>query len=408
LASKEAKTALEELSVKKEMTRELLCEVARTSLRTKLEDEIADKLTECIVDAVLAVRQPNQPINLHMVEIMEMQHRSAIDTQLIKGLVLDHGARHPDMPKRNENCYILTSNVSLEYEKTEVNSGFYYKSAEEREKLVKAERAFTDARVQKIIDFKKSVCKDSGDGFILINQKGVDPVSLDALAREGIVALRRAKRRNMERLALACGGHCQNSVDDLTPDCLGRAGLVYETVLGESKFTFVEKCDNPQSVTLLIRGPNRHTISQIKDAVRDGLRSVKNAIEDGKLVPGAGAFEVAVQQRIEEFSKTVKGRQALGVRAFADALLIIPKTLAQNAGLDPMEAIVNLQTETRLNGQPCGVDLKTGEGLIPGDSGIWDNLCVKKQILDSATVISEHFLLIDEIMRAGLATLKGQ
>ena len=160
------------------------------------------------------------------------------------------------MPKRSENCKILTANVSLEYEKTEVNSGFFYKTAEEREKLVKAERAFTDARVQKIIDFKKQVCGNTNgkffilfqklnlfkfwtfifrqllllsilsrfilknfvkDGFILINQKGIDPISLDALAKENIVALRRAKRRNMERLALACGGHAQNSVDELTP-----------------------------------------------------------------------------------------------------------------------------------------------------------------------------------------------
>lgn len=407
LASAEAKKCLEEVAVKKEMTRELLLEVARTSLCTKLDTELAEKLTECIVDAVLAIRQEKEEINLHMVEIMEMQHKSAMDTQLIKGLVLDHGARHPDMPKRSENCFILAANVSLEYEKTEVNSGFFYKTAEEREKLVQAERAFTDARVQKIIDFKKSVCKD-GEGFILINQKGIDPISLDALARENIVALRRAKRRNMERLALSCGGSAMNSVDDLTPDCLGKAGLVYEAVLGENKFTFVEECVDPRSVTLLIRGPNRHTISQIKDAVRDGLRAVKNAIEDGRVVPGAGAFEIAAHERVSEYSKTIKGRESLGVKAFAEALLVVPKTLASNSGHDPMDIVVTLAAETRLNGQPMGVDLETGEAQLPEDAGIWDNYCVKKQILESATVISEHFLLIDEIMRAGLATLKGQ
>jgi len=320
---------------------------------------------------------------------------------------MDHGARHPDMPKRSENCFILAANVSLEYEKTEVNSGFFYKTAEEREKLVKAERAFTDARVQKIIDFKKQVCKD-GEGFILINQKGVDPISLDALARENIVALRRAKRRNMERLALACGGSACNSVDDLTPDVLGKAGLVYEAVLGENKFTFVEDCVDPRSVTLLIRGPNRHTISQIKDAIRDGLRAVKNAIDDGRVVPGAGAFEIAASEKINDYAKTVKGRESLGVKAFADALLIVPKTLATNSGHTAMDVVVTLAQETRLNGTPMGLDLETGEALIPEDSGIWDNYCVKKQILDNATVISEHFLLIDEIMRAGLATLKGQ
>merc|ERR1719259_337840 len=355
---------------KKEMNREILLEVARTSLRTKLDAELSEKLTECIVDAVLAIKKEGEDINLHMVEIMEMQHKSAMDTQLIRGLVMDHGARHLDMPKRSENCFILAANVSLEYEKTEVNSGFFYKTAEEREKLVQAERAFTDARVKKIIDFKKQVCKD-GEGFILINQKGIDPISLDALARENIVALRRAKRRNMERLALACGGSACNSVDDLEPSVLGKAGLVYEAVLGENKFTFVEDCAEPASVTLLIRGPNRHTISQIKDAIRDGLRAVKNAIDDGRVVPGAGAFEIAASEKINDYAKTVKGRESLGVKAFADALLIVPKTLATNSGHTAMDVVVTLAQETRLNGTPMGLDLETGEALIPEDSGIW-------------------------------------
>lgn len=160
LASQEAKKALEDIAEKKDIDRDLLLQVARTSLRTKLDADLAEKLTEAVVDAILAIKKGDEEINLHMVEIMEMQHRSAMDTQLIKGLVLDHGARHPDMPKRSEKCYILAANVSLEYEKTEVNSGFFYKTAEEREKLVKAERAFTDQKVQKIIDFKKQVCKD--------------------------------------------------------------------------------------------------------------------------------------------------------------------------------------------------------------------------------------------------------
>ena len=137
LASKKAQEVLEEVAQKMEMTRERLLQVARTSLCTKLDSELAEKLTECIVDAVLAIQKEGEEINLHMVEIMEMQHKSAMDTQLIRGLVMDHGARHPDMPKRSENCFILAANVSLEYEKTEVNSGFFYKTAEEREKLVK-------------------------------------------------------------------------------------------------------------------------------------------------------------------------------------------------------------------------------------------------------------------------------
>lgn len=398
---------LDEVNVSKEMDRETLINVARTSLRTKVHAELADILTEAVVDSVLAIRQENEPIDLYMVEIMEMKHKTESDTTLIRGLVLDHGARHPDMKKRVEDAFILTCNVSLEYEKTEVNSGFFYKSADEREKLVKAERKFIEERVKKIIALKQKVCGDSGKGFIVLNQKGIDPFSLDALAKEGIVALRRAKRRNMERLTLACGGSAMNSVDDLTPECLGHAGLVYEYTMGEEKFTFIEQCDHPRSVTLLVKGPNKHTLTQIKDAIRDGLRAVKNAIEDGCVVAGAGALEVAIADALVKHKPNVKGRAQLGVQAFADALLIIPKVLAQNSGYDPQETLVKLQTEYAETGQLIGVDLNTGEPMVSSEAGIWDNYNVKKQLLHSCTVIASNILLVDEIMRAGMSSLKG-
>uniref|UniRef100_A0A667I8E6 Chaperonin containing TCP1 subunit 6A n=1 Tax=Lynx canadensis TaxID=61383 RepID=A0A667I8E6_LYNCA len=395
-AKEKALQFLEQVKVSKEMDRETLIDVARTSLRTKVHAELADVLTEAVVDSILAIKKQDEPIDLFMVEIMEMKHKSETDTSLIRGLVLDHGARHPDMKKRVEDAYILTCNVSLEYEKTEVNSGFFYKSAEEREKLVKAERKFIEDRVKKIIELKKKVCGDSDKGFVVINQKGIDPFSLDALAKEGIVALRRAKRRNMERLTLACGGVALNSFDDLNPDCLG-----------EEKFTFIEKCNNPRSVTLLVKGPNKHTLTQIKDAIRDGLRAVKNAIDDGCVVPGAGAVEVAMAEALIKYKPSVKGRAQLGVQAFADALLIIPKVLAQNSGFDLQETLVKVQAEHSESGQLVGVDLNTGEPMVAADVGIWDNYCVKKQLLHSCTVIATNILLVDEIMRAGMSSLKG-
>lgn len=323
--------------LEKEVDRELLLSVARTSLSTKLNHTLAEKLTPDIVDAVLAIYQAPAKPDLHMVEIMKMQHRTASETQLIRGLALDHGARHPDMPKKVENAFILSLNVSLEYEKSEINSGFYYSSAEQRDKLVESERRFVDEKLRKIVELKKQVCgNDSTKGFVIINQKGIDPLSLDVLVKNGIFALRRAKRRNMERLQLICGGVSQNSVDDLTPDVLGWAGQVYEHQLGEEKFTFIEDVKEPKSVTILIKGPNQHTITQITDAVRDGLRSVYNMIVDKSVVPGAGAFQVACAAHLnsEAFQKTVKGKAKWGVQAFADALLIIPKTLAANAGHD--------------------------------------------------------------------------
>uniref|UniRef100_A0A8C7X5V4 Chaperonin containing TCP1, subunit 6A (zeta 1) n=1 Tax=Oryzias sinensis TaxID=183150 RepID=A0A8C7X5V4_9TELE len=300
-AKEKALAVLEELKVTREMDREILVHVARTSLRTKVHAELADLLTEAVVDAVLAIAKPNEPTDLYMVEIMEMKHKTECDTQLIRGLVLDHGARHPDMKKRVEDAYVLTCNVSLEYEKTEVNSGFFYKSAEEREKLVGAERKFIEDRVQKIIALKKKVCSSDEKGFVVINQKG------------------------------------------------------------EEKYTFIEKCENPRSVTLLVKGPNKHTLTQIKDAVRDGLRAVKNAIEDGCVVPGAGAFEVAVADALVKHKPSIKGRAQLGVQAFADALLVIPKVLAQNSGYDQQETLLKLQTEYKESGQLVGVNLSTGQ-----------------------------------------------
>ena len=200
------------------------------------------------------------------------------DSKFVNGIVLDHGGRHPDMPTKMDNCHVMTCNVSFEYEKTEIQSGFFYSTAEEREKLVESERKWLDERCKQVVDFKRSVCKD-GESFVIVNQKGVDPLSLDIFAKEGILCLRRAKRRNMERLTLACGGVPMNSIEDLSADMLGWCGKVSEVTLGDDKFTFVEDCKIPKSCTILIKGPNKHTIDQIKDAVRDGLRAVKNVVE---------------------------------------------------------------------------------------------------------------------------------
>jgi len=219
------------------------------------------------------------------------------------------------------------------------------------------------------------------------------------LAKQGIIALRRAKRRNMERLTLACGGIAVNSVDELSPEILGHAGLVYEHTLGEDKFTFVEGVKNPFSCTVLIKGPNKHTITQIQDAVRDGLRAVKNAIEDGHLVPGAGAFEIAAHSELMKYKEEVKGRAKLGIQAYAEALLVIPKTLASNSGFDPIDTLVNLQGEAK--DQVVGLDITSGEAISPEGEGIWDNYRVKRQMLNSSSVIATQLLLVDEIIRAG-------
>ncbi|KAI8573478.1 hypothetical protein RHMOL_Rhmol01G0280800 [Rhododendron molle] len=257
-----------------EPDKEILKMVARTTLRTK----------------VLCIWNPEEAIDLFMVEIMYMRHKFDVDTRLV-GL----------------NFLVVQLHL-------EVNAGFFYSSAEQREAMIAAERHSVDERVKKIIELKNK--------FL-----------------EG--------QRGEIWSVLACGGEAVNSVDDLTLDCLGWAGLVYGHVIGEDKYTFVENVKNPHSCTILIKGPNDHTIAHIKGAVRDGLRAVKNTIEDESVVLGAGAFEVAARQYlVNEVKKTVQGivtmarftnleqRAQLGVEAFADALLVVPKTLAENSGLD--------------------------------------------------------------------------
>lgn len=390
--------------------REFLLQIARSSLSTKVTPELADVLTPIVTDAVLTVKEENQRnLDLHMIEIMTMQHGSARDTELIKGLVLDHGARHPDMPKNVKNAHILILNVSLEYEKTEVNSGFFYSSAEQREKLVASERKFVDDKLRKIIELKNEVCPlNSDQGFVIINQKGIDPMSLDVLAKNGILALRRAKRRNMERLQLICGGEAQNSVDDLTPEVLGYAGSVYENSIGEDKFTYVTECKDPRAASILIKGSNSHSLQQTKDAIRDGLRAVANVIKDESILPGAGAYWMSCNDYLlhsDETKKILKGKNKSGIKAFAEALLIIPKTLAANAGLDQLDTISNCQDEI-IDGHIVGVDLKSGEPMDPTVEGIWDSYRVVRNAVSAATGIASNLLLCDELLKAGRSSLK--
>merc|ERR1712078_530934 len=219
-----------------------------------------------------------------------------------------------------------------------------------------SERKFTDEKVKKIIELKKKVCSEENKKtFVLINQKGIDPPSLEMLAHENIIALRRAKRRNMERLPLAVGGIAVNSVDDLDVDDLGYADVVYEQTLDEEKYTFIEGVKNPHSCTLLVKGPNDHSIAQMKDAIKDGLRSVQNTIEDGGVVPGAGAYEIACHVHLDSFKRTVPGKPRLGVEIFATALLIVPKTLIENSGMDIQDKLLKVMAERESKKLPVGI-----------------------------------------------------
>ena len=375
--------------------------VALTSVSTKVKPDIAKILAVTAVDAIECIKRNGEPIDLYMIEIMHMKHKAASDTQFINGIVLDHGARHEDMPRKVQNASILICNVSLEFERSELGANFQYSDPSKKEALALSERRATDERVQQIIDLKRKLGRD----LVVINQKGIDPIALEMLAKEGILALRRAKKRNMERLVLSCGGEALNSFENMTESSLGFAELVYERTLGEEKYTFVENSNGGSSCTVLVNGPNDHTIAQIKDALRDGLRSVKNAIEDKAVIPGAASFEVACNQHLLRFSNNVEGKMKIGVRAFAESLLVIPKTLLENSSLDTQSAVIELQSRFASACPPetpyYGINIQTGALLDPVQEGILDNVIVKRSMVDSCAVIASQILLVDEIIKAG-------
>eukprot|EP01123_Difflugia_compressa_P005902 TRINITY_DN18017_c0_g1_i1.p1 TRINITY_DN18017_c0_g1~~TRINITY_DN18017_c0_g1_i1.p1 ORF type:complete len:543 (+),score=112.21 TRINITY_DN18017_c0_g1_i1:128-1756(+) len=405
LAKDRARQYLEGFKIKRDSKDfEFLVNVAKSSLRTKLHQKLADKLATIVVEAVLTIRR-GDTIDLFMIEIMAMQHNSDVDTRLVKGLVFDHGARHPDMPKSLKNCFILTCNVSLEQEKAIDNVVLQYATADGRENFVSAERKFVDDRVARIIKLKREVCDTTDKAFVVINQKGIDPPSLQMLANEGILALRRAKRRNMERCTLACGGNAVNSFEDLSKEALGFAKSVYQHKLGEETFTFVEGVENPYSCTILMKGPSKHTILQIKDAIRDGVRAIKNTIDDGCVVPGAGAFQVAAYMDLMKYKDTITSRATFGIEAYANALLVIPKTLAVNSGFDVIDTLLKLKQD-HAKGHVVGIDVQTGEPNDPVVEGIFDNYSVVKLMLENSTLIATQLLLVDEILKAGKSSSK--
>merc|ERR1712070_523582 len=196
-------------------------------------------------------------------------------------------------------------------------------------------------------------------------------------------------------------GQAVNSVDDLEESDLGYADVVYEQVLDEEKYTFIEGVKNPHSCTILVKVPNDHTIAQMKDAIRDGLRSVQNTVEDGCVVPGAGAFEIGANVHLDAFKRTVQGKARLGVEIFANAMLIVPKTLLENSGVDIQEKLLKVVAERESKKLPVGVSMATGDPIDATIEGIWDNLCVKRQLIGLNSILAQQLLLVDEVIRAG-------
>nr|UXY87507.1 T-complex protein 1, zeta SU [Cryptomonas sp.] len=368
-----------------------LVRLAKSVLSTKLKISLASKLAAIVSDAILTIHREGEEIDIEMIETISIDSQIEFESRFVKGIVLDHGSRHTGMPNLLNDSFILLCNISLEYEKTEIDSELLFNSSDIQEKLSFKERDHIDRKVKKIIQLKRSVCKDRKKGFLVINQKGIDFASLDLLSKEGILGIRRAKRKNMERISLMCNAIPINSVDDIKAEVLGYAGLVYEQSIGEEKYTFIENVTNPFSGTILIKGRNSFLTQQIKDAVKSSLMTLKFLIQDKCVLVGGGQVEIAACSHLLSYSEQIKGRKKFGVIAFAKGLLSIPKILSENSGEDPYLYYKNLEKKIFKN--------KTFDSLSQLKcSEILDCFSVKKQIFNCISTVVSNILLIDEII----------
>lgn len=300
------------------------------------------------------------------------------------------------MPKKMTNVRILALNESLEMEDTAVNTFMTVADADQKERMTIAGRKFVDNKLRKIIELKSVV----GGDFLLVNGKGIDGASLDILAHANISAVRRVSKKTLQRLVYACGCRVVNCVDDLMPNVLGFAEKVSEENHRGTKFTFIDEVKDPKAVSIVIAGMTEMNSCLIEAAVRDGLRGLKHALDDKKVLPGAGATEIAMHLKMmNEVRKEVEPKHRFGVEVFAEALLAIPRALISNTGLDATTLVPEMLSEAE-GGELAGIDTEAGEIIDPTIFGIYDNYCVIRSIVQSAPLVASQLLLVDEIIQS--------
>ena len=293
------------------------------------------------------------------------------------------------MPFRIENAKILLLDLPLEIRNTENEAKISVSTPEQLEQFLNAEEKYLKDLAQKVI----------GSGAnVVLSQKGIDDVAQYYLAKAGILASRRIPKSDMEKLSRATGAKVLSTLSDLQPSSLGSSQLVEERTHADEESIYIEGCPNPRSVTLLLRGSSDHILDEIERAVRDGLGDVSAALKSGKVVPGGGAVEMALSRRLSSYAKTLTGREQLAVEAFAQSLEIIPETLAENAGLDPIEIITSLKRQHEMGNSKAGLNLFTNKIEDTLAQGIVEPLKVKTQAISSASEVATMILRIDDVL----------
>jgi thermosome len=372
---------------------ETLKKVSMTSMGSKAVGNARGHLSDITIDAVklIAEKRGDKTIaDIDNIQRVKKVGKSLFDTELIKGIIIDKEIVNAGMPKRVENAKIALLDSPLEVEKTEF-------SAEIRIRDPTQMQAFLDKETHMLKDMVVKI-KASG-ATVLFCQKGIDDMAQHFLAKEGIIAARRVKQSDMEKLARATGGKLITKLDDLTGKDLGEAGIVEERKVGDDKMIFVEKCKEPRSVAILIRAGLERMVDEADRAMNDALSVVADVVEDNKIVAGGGATESEIAKVLRGFATKVGGREQLAIEAFADALEIVPKTLAENAGLESIDILVGLRSaHEKKNGHLMGVDVFKGKIVNSYEDGVVEPLKVKEQAMKSAAEVASMILRIDDVI----------
>jgi thermosome len=395
-AAEKALETLEKIAMPVDLkTPEYLKKAAITAMASKLVAEYKEYLADIAVKAMLAVAEKTgktYKVDVDDVKVEKKTGESLGDTSLINGIVLDKEVTHSGMPKRIEKAKIALLDSSLEIEKTEFDAKINIESPDQIEAFLKQEEAMLKDMTEKII---------KAGANVVICQKGIDDMAQHFLARKGILAVRRAKKSDMEKLAKATGGKIVTKLDAITPADLGYAALVEERKIGKDKMTFIEGCKHPLAVTILIRGGTDRMNAEAERSLHDALCVIKDLIEEPKIVAGGSAPELEMSRVLKAYAGTLPGREQLAVKIFAEALESIAITLTENAGLDPIDILSELRARHENGETWAGIEVREGTIQDMSKAGVFEPLIVKKQIIKSATEAASMILKIDDIIAAG-------
>ncbi|WP_292463311.1 thermosome subunit alpha [Methanolobus sp.] len=369
--------------------RSVLLNIAGTAMTGKGAEANKDILSEIAVSAMISIVDEDNKVDMDNIKVEKKVGARIEESKLIEGMIIDKERVHTNMPKKVADAKIALINTAIELKDTEVDAEISITSPEQLQ-------SFLDQEEKMIKDIVEKVVKSGAT--VAFCQKGIDDMAQHYLAKAGIFAVRRVKKSDMEKLSKATGGKLVTNLDEITQADLGYAALVEEKKIGGDEMTFVTGCKNPKAVSILLRGGTEHVIDNIERALHDALRVVGVVIEDEQLVAGGGSPEVEVSLRLQEYASTLSGREQLAVKAFADALEIIPRTLAENAGLDPIDMLMELRSHHEKGQKTAGLNVYEGKVIDMWEAGVVEPLRVKTQAINAAAESAVMILRIDDII----------